>query len=79
MKEQIKNVYTLLKNREIHPTGTFDNAGRFYAKHEHLINVRTPSRAWPHSHMLACRTLKYVKAVAEEFKCETEEELRKLV
>jgi hypothetical protein len=77
--EAIKAVYIMLKDREIHPSGSFDNAGRFFAEHSELINVRTPSRSYPFSHMTACRTLKYVKAVADKFNVETVEELKKLV
>jgi len=73
----VKEVYKMLQEREIHPHGTFDSGGRFYAEHNDLIDVRAPSRAWPHSHMIACRTLKYVKKVYDKFKIETKEELIK--
>lgn len=72
-------VYGMLKSRQIHPSGKFDNAGRFYATHSDLIRVRPPSRAYPYSHMTACRTKKYVKAVAEKFGCEDVETLKKHV
>ena len=78
-KEIITTVYTMLKEREIHPSGTFDKAGRFYAEHDDLISVRTPSRAYPYSHMTACRTRKYVKKVCEKFECKTVAELSALV
>lgn len=78
-KEEIKEVYLALKNREINPTGKFDKAGRWYAEHGDLINVRAPSRSWPYSQMQACRTLKYVKAVAEHFDVQTKAELLRLV
>jgi hypothetical protein len=73
----VKEVYKMLQEREIHPGGTFDSGGRFYAYHDDLIDVRAPSRAWPNSHMIACRTLKYVKKVYDKFKIETKEELIK--
>ena len=75
MKQEIQKVYEMLKNREIHPSGTFDGAGRFTATHRDLINVREPSRAFPFSHMNACRTRKYVQKVCEKFECKTVEEL----
>ncbi len=75
MKDNIREVYAMLKNREINPAGTFDSVGRFYAEHDDLICVRSPSRAWPFSEMMACRTLKYVKAIAEQFECSTKKEL----
>ena len=77
MKAIIKEVAMMLKNREIHPSGKFDNGGRFYATNADLINVRSPSRAYPYSQMQACRTLKYVKAVVEHFNCETKEDVLK--
>jgi hypothetical protein len=63
----IEWVYQLLQNREIHPAGEFDKRKRFYAKNENLIDVRQPTAAFPNSQMIACRTKKYVKAVAQEF------------
>ena len=77
--EDIKEVYFMLKERVIHPAGNFDKGGRWWAEHDDLISVRTPSRSFPFSQMTACRTLKYVKAVAEKFKPATKEELIKLV
>lgn len=77
--EIIKQVATMLKNREIHPSGTFDNGGRFYATNDDLISVRTPSRAFPYSQLMACRTIKYVAKVAEKFNCKSKEELLKHV
>jgi hypothetical protein len=78
-QEEIKEVYGLLKDRKINPTGTFDGGGRFYLTNSDLIAVRAPSRRWPYSHMTAGRTLKYVKAVAAKYQPENLEELRKLV
>jgi hypothetical protein len=77
--EMIKKVYDMLKNREIHPSGEFDKGGRWYAKNSDLINVRSPSRAWPYSQMLACRTLKYVKKVYDKYKPKNLKELISLV
>lgn len=71
----IREVYEMLKNREVHPRGTLDSKKRFIADNDDLINVRAPSAAWPFSHMIACRTLKYVKKVAEKYDCVTKEEL----
>ncbi len=75
----IVDVYAMLKNREVHPSGSFDKAGRFYAEHGELISVRSPSRAYPYSQMQACRTLKYVKAIVEHFGCTSKEEILKLI
>lgn len=72
---EVEVVYRMLKNRAIHPSGSFDGAQRWYADNQDLINVREPSRAHPYSQMSACRTLKYVKAVARKFKCKSKNEL----
>ena len=73
--EQIKEVYQMLKDRIIHPSGTFDAKKRFTAQNDDLINVRAPSARWPFSHMTACRSLKYVKAVCEKFECKDIDDL----
>lgn len=75
MKDTIKEVYAMLQAREIHPSGSFDAKKRFYALHSDLINVRTPSAAYPFSELVACRTLKYVKAVCDKFECTTKDGL----
>jgi hypothetical protein len=72
----INIVYNELQNRNLHPTGEFDKKGRWYAANDDLINVRSPSAAWPYSQMTACRSKKYVKKVAEKYGCETLEQLR---
>lgn len=64
----VEAVYLLLKDRDINPKGKFDKAGRWYAENSDLISVREPSRAYPFSQMVACRTRKYVQAVYEKFK-----------
>lgn len=79
MKEIINAVYSKLKNREINPRGRFDGAGRFYAENADLIDVREPSRAFPYSHMSACRTKKYVAKVVEKFNVKSQEELEKFI
>mgnify|MGYP003137056417 FL=1 len=78
-KTILKEVYLLLKTREIHPSGRFDNGGRWHAEHAELVSVRTPSRAYPYSEMTHCRTLKYVRNVAEHFEVTSRDELLKLV
>ena len=63
MATAITKIYHELKGRQIHPQGSFDDSGRFYTSNSDLINVRTPSRAYPFSEMQACRTRKYVTKV----------------
>lgn len=75
-KEQIINeVYQMLKDRIINPQGTFDSSGRFYLSNNDLINVRTPSRAYPYSEMNAGRTKKYVAKVCDKYGCTTVRQL----
>lgn len=46
------------KTRRTNPPGEFDKQGRFYAdeRTEAVQSVRSPSKAWPMSEMLAART-----------------------
>ena len=79
MENIITIVYKELQSRKIHPAGEFDGGGRFYLTNNDLVNVRTPSRSWPYSQMVAGRTKKYVKRVAEKFNCKNIETLRRAV
>jgi len=49
------------KDRLEHPEGSFDNASRWFPSNAEDCGVsgyiRTPSRSWPNSYMVACRTL----------------------
>lgn len=74
-KEDLKKVYLMLKNREIHPKGEFDKMGRFYLNDSELVNVRSPSVKYPYTQMSAGRTSKFVKAIADKYACNTIEEL----
>jgi redox-regulated HSP33 family molecular chaperone len=75
----IDTIFVDLQKRKINPSGEFDNAGRFYAENGNLINVRAPSRKWPYSQMVACRTRKYVLAVAKYFACQSEQDVRNYI
>lgn len=49
-----------------HPEGIWDNAGRFYPRGLDAtvhMGVRSPSRAYPHSYMLRCRTLDHCELI----------------
>lgn len=52
------------QNRTEHPDGEFDNGGRWYpsdAEHQRCCNaVRSPSRAWPYSYLVHCRTAEHI-------------------
>jgi hypothetical protein len=69
-KSDIQFVYEALRDRVIHPDGKFDNAGRWYPSEAEDCGVSrvicTPSRAYPYSYMIACRTRKHVAKLAEQ-------------
>ena len=56
--------YISRRDRVQYPEGAFDSAGRWYpSKEEHCTCcdlVRAPSRHWPYSLMLHCRTLRHI-------------------
>ncbi|MBN2865093.1 MAG: hypothetical protein JXK16_03730 [Thiotrichales bacterium] len=76
--DEIKTVYLALKNREKHPRGYFDKAGRFYVNDSDLIDVRAPSAKYPYSQMQAARTAKFVKALAHKYRVQSLSELKKV-
>lgn len=52
--------YLRRRDRVEHPEGRTDNAGRWYpAESENFdaSHYRSPSRSWPWSYMIACRTI----------------------
>lgn len=52
------------QQRQEHPDGKFDSAGRWNPSREErckcCANIRTPSRRWPYSRMKHCRSLRHV-------------------
>jgi hypothetical protein len=58
---------TARKNREAHPDGSFDKQGRWYPsdseKQACCSSIRTPSRSFPYSYMVHCRTTQHVAAL----------------
>lgn len=63
------NKFTMRKARLEHPEGSFDNGSRFYPSDKENCGVtgyiRSPSRSWPNSYMLACRTLEHCEALCD--------------
>lgn len=56
-------IFRARQERVVHPAGTFDNGGRFFAGPEENFpagRYRPPSRSYPWSHMTACRSLLHV-------------------
>lgn len=74
-KDDLKDVYLLLKERKLHPVGEFDKRGRFYLEDDELVDVRSPSASYPYSQMHAGRTAKFVRAMAEKYKPQNLDEL----
>ena len=74
--------YLKLKNREIHPEGTFDKGGRFYLaeseKHDCCRGIRSSSRAYPYSEMVHARTLKHVAHKYNVLESECRKALREM-
>lgn len=63
-KDAISALYQSRKNRETHPEGKTDSGGRWYPSAAEDQDgdgmcVRSPSRAWPWSYMLRCRTRRH--------------------
>lgn len=70
LKAAIKSVYEARRDRWVHPEGTFDGAGRWYPSDTEdadgfTSSIRSPSRAWPYSYMVAARTKKHVTALIQ--------------
>lgn len=64
-EEKVNNVYEMRKERMTHPDGKFDNGGRWYPavgeKCDCCRSIREPSRAYPYSLMVHCRTKVHIK------------------
>lgn len=57
-------VYQNRQDRVAHPAGSFDGARRWYPAESEKCpccrSIRTPSRTWPFSLMLHCRSIDHV-------------------
>jgi len=55
-----------LQDRKIHPDGSFDSARRWYPseteREECCNSIRSPSRSYPYSMMVHCRSYTHVAA-----------------
>ena len=65
-----KIIYDDRRNRRVNPEGRFDAAGRWYPSTREDADgdgskTRSPSRSWPSSYMLRCRTKQHCRALAE--------------
>jgi len=56
--------YLQRRDRESDPEGKFDRAGRWYPSDEECqdccASIRSPSRKWPYSLLVHCRSLRHV-------------------
>lgn len=80
--EQAARTFIARRDRTAHPTGKFDNAGRWYPSEAETCDccsaVRSPSRAHPFSYMVHCRTLKHVANLYGMNESELRKEVRRL-
>lgn len=60
-------IYLDRQSRKVHPSGTFDKAGRWVPDDAEWRSccgaIRWPSRAWPYSLMTHCRSTTHVAAL----------------
>ena len=68
LKAIVSTVYAARRDRCVHPEGRFDAAKRFYPSAREDADgdgtcVRNPSRAWPYSYLLRCRTRQHCAAL----------------
>ena len=65
-----EEIYATRKSRREHPDGTFDKAGRWYPSEaetcECCKHIRPPSRGWPYSLMVHCRTMKHIRNLVKK-------------
>ena len=67
-KKAVATLYEWRKLRQSHPEGSFDRAGRWTPSDREDqqgdgSSTRAPSRAWPYSWLLRCRTKSHCKAL----------------
>jgi len=62
--EDAAREYIARRDRAKHPLGRFDRAGRWYPDESEAraccAGIRAPSRRWPYSLLLHCRTARHV-------------------
>jgi hypothetical protein len=70
LNKMVDAIYQSRKDRLSHPNGSFDKHHRWYPTAEensdnYTSSIRTPSKSWPYSYMIAARTKKHLLALAE--------------
>jgi hypothetical protein len=80
--KQAVQTYIQRRDRFSHPDGTFDSAGRWEMSDSERCDccagIRTPSRRWPYSELLHCRTLAHCCALHGADQTEARRYLRTL-
>lgn len=78
---QAAKEYNNRKKRCTHPSGAFDRAGRWEPddseKQDCCDDVREPSRAYPYSLMVHCRTMEHVANLYDVDKADLQQQVRK--
>lgn len=61
----IKAIFISRRDRNTHPDGHFDKAGRWWPSAEEECdccdNIREPSRRWPYNYLVHCRSAAHVR------------------
>ena len=70
IKTLVQGIYEARRDRVVNPEGRFDGGGRWYPSEAEDADgdgsrTRRPSRAWPYSYMLRCRTRQHVRVLVE--------------
>ena len=67
--EKALECYLRRQSRVSHPEGRTDNGGRFYPSESELCeccdSIRSPSRSYPWSYMIHCRTIPHIANLYE--------------
>jgi len=70
LKQEVAAKYESRQDRSEHPEGTFDDAGRWYPDDDERCEccdyIRSPSRAYPYSLMVHCRTKKHIRHLIQK-------------
>jgi hypothetical protein len=69
-REWITDVYEMRRTRAVNPEGEIDDGSRWHpSKRENpdgsVNQCRSPSRAWPYSYLVHCRTRKHCRVLVE--------------
>jgi len=82
LRDEIDLAYLARKFRLVNPRGKFDAAGRWWDDEREGPNhptVREPSRKWPYSYLIACRTRKWCAQLPVKTRKEDAEVARRAI